>query len=92
MVLGDIAGADGTGDDAMMKIALILYFVGLCLTAGFLIITGKAHQRVDKIWMWEAIGIVIFLSTIWPVFWITALAGLRELAKIRKVRAASGPS
>jgi hypothetical protein len=72
-----------------MKIALIVYIVGFCLTAGFLIISGKAHQRVDKIWLWEAIGIVIFLSTIWPVFWITALSGLHELAKNRKMRAAS---
>jgi hypothetical protein len=72
-----------------MKIALIVYIVGFCLTAGFLIISGKAHQRVDKIWLWEAIGIVIFLSTIWPVFWITALSGLRELAKNRKLRVAS---
>jgi len=92
MVLGNIAGSDTAGDHLAMKIALIVYVVGFCLTAGFLIVSGKAHQRVDRIWMWEAIGTVIFLSTIWPIFWITALSGLRDLAKSRKARAAAGPS
>jgi hypothetical protein len=81
MVLGDFEG---------MKIALIAYLVGFGLTSGFLVVSGKAHQRVDRIWVWEAIGIVVFLSTIWPIFWITAFSGLRDLAQNRKARAASG--
>jgi hypothetical protein len=92
MVLGNIAGSDRSGDDIAVKIALILYVAGFCLTAGFLIVSGKAHQRVDRIWMWEAFGIVIFLSTIWPIFWIAALSGLRDLAKSRKARVTPGPS